>query len=973
MNSATNQDLANDARASGLVPRLTKAETALRAIATEEAISTGRVRAAPVLDDARTALLEAQEALRGFEARAQAADALESHARRYKKLIDHSSQVIFLCNAEGTIEDVHGPIEQVLGYAGDNQVGRSLFGLVHVDDRQSVAACIDRSGQAAKCSVQYRVLHKNGSFRWLEAVVTNLLDDPDVRSVVFAQRDVSDQVNVGEALRISEARCQAWSDSGPDAVLTLDVERGNFVDVSDSAARLLGYSREQMLTMSVASLGPSHPAGGQSSIDALRRAVDEAMMGGKPSVECSILSASGEDIPIEARLLRFPDRTRQLCRLTAIDLRAHKRSEERRSRSVALDLLARRCSALAGEFAVWARISEAVLRDGDIKDALCSALHACFDAGALCVGVVYLLNEDGVMVPADLGADCGWSVEDVSTFFGQEALLRQTMQWGVSTEIPSAVVPDSLARDFLRRCRGSAAVMVPLRYQTTSLGVCVMVSRARNADREEFRSFTNCVASQVTQVLALAGAFAEKEALRREAADRAHLLRLILDSMAEGVLVADRAGKILLQNKSAFGITAAPGDMADRERPAQLGLYHEDGERLLTLEEMPLVRAVRGEIVDNVEVCHRPPGSTKSTHYRVTARPLTDEAGELQGGVLVIHDVSEQRQAFREVVESRAEWQSLVENAPDFIFKLDLDGVIRFANRLQSGLEMGSVIGTRFGTTVPPEYQATLQRALNECVKRGERTTCEVMGRGTGGSLAWYSLVLGPIRQNGATVGALAVIRDITKTKLVEAQLAESDRMASLGAMATSLAHEINNPLSSLIVNLTLASRDGQIAAAGHHLQKDLLEELSAALDAADRVRQIIFGSAHPRWPRRGPPWFGRRRARFGVYAQAHSQRNSAARQAGQGLREGFSRARRRVEARSGAAESAPERSAGDSRRQRAQSRNPRRASIPNSRAGDRGNQRYRRRHGTRSSGACVRAVLHHQAERCRDWVRARQ
>jgi PAS domain S-box-containing protein len=750
---AFDPEFSRDESVSELVPRLTDAETALRAVSADEAISSSRIKAARVLDDARHALLDAQEALRGLETRALTAEAVEAHARRFRKLIDNCAEVLILCSAEGIVVETFGSFEEALGYPAFDQVGRALLDLVHPGDQSAVAALFASPASKRRLVIQYRMQRQDGAWRWFEGVVTNLLEDSDVRCVVFAQRDVSERINARGELRIAEERSRTTRESDPEAVLTLDLAQGTLAEANENAARLLGYSREQL----------------------------------------------------------------------------------------ALDLLTKRCAELASEFAVWAQLSETAMREADVKATVASALEACFDAEASCVGALYLLDEQGALVPSCLGADCGWSEQDLATFFGQEVLLRRTMQWGVSTELPSAVVPEPVAQELLRRSRGSAAVIVPLRYRTTSLGACVIISRTRASDRDEFRNFAHAVASQITQVLALASAFAEKERLRRQAADQAKLLRLILDSMGEGVLVADRTGRIVLQNPAALSVAATPPGTTLRERPAQLGLYHSDGTTLLQPDETPLVRATRGERMDNAEVCQRRPGSDQVTHFRVTARPLTTEDGELQGGVIVIHDVTEQKKAYEEVLASRQEWQSLVEHVPDFIFKLDASGTIRFVNRVHPGFNSDDFIGIPFGSTVSAEYQAVLKQALGRCLTAGERSTCEVTGRGPGGSLAWYSLVLAPIRQQGALVGALAVVRETTQQKLVEAQLAASDRMASLGALATGLAHEINNPLSSLIVNLTLATRDVQVAAAGHPRQQDLLDEVRSALDAAERVRQIVL------------------------------------------------------------------------------------------------------------------------------------
>ncbi len=70
--------------------------------------------------------------------------------------------------------------------------------------------------------------------------------------------------------------------------------------------------------------------------------------------------------------------------------------------------------------------------------------------------------------------------------------------------------------------------------------------------------------------------------------------------------------------------------------------------------------------------------------------------------------------------------------------------------------------------------------------------------------------------------------------------MVETDRMASVGALASGIAHEINSPLASPVRVPDFAARDAEVAAAGHDLAPTLLEELKDAREAAERVRQII-------------------------------------------------------------------------------------------------------------------------------------
>ena len=98
---------------------------------------------------------------------------------------------------------------------------------------------------------EVRARHRDGSWKWFDAVAVNLIDDPDVRGVVINARDISERIAATEELRLSENRLRALIDGALDAVLVAD-DTGQYVDANPAACALLGVSREDLLQKSLA-------------------------------------------------------------------------------------------------------------------------------------------------------------------------------------------------------------------------------------------------------------------------------------------------------------------------------------------------------------------------------------------------------------------------------------------------------------------------------------------------------------------------------------------------------------------------------------------------------------------------------------------------------------------------------------------------------------------------------------------------
>ena len=114
---------------------------------------------------------------------------------RFKALVHHSSDLITLVDADLAISYQTPSITRLLGYAEDELIGTQLADLTHPDDRLSLLAARAEATaeEHASTTSHLRLRHKDGSYRHVQSIHTNLLADPDVRAVVVTTRDVTSQ------------------------------------------------------------------------------------------------------------------------------------------------------------------------------------------------------------------------------------------------------------------------------------------------------------------------------------------------------------------------------------------------------------------------------------------------------------------------------------------------------------------------------------------------------------------------------------------------------------------------------------------------------------------------------------------------------------------------------------------------------------------------------------------------------------
>lgn len=221
--------------------------------------------------------------------------------------------------------------KRMLGY-GDDLTGtfEEWNTLVHPDDRErleSTAWCHLRktSRPSTPYEVEFRLRHKDGSWRWILSRAKVLLDDEGrALRMIGAHVDITERKRTEEALRESEARYRILFDNAPDAAAVVDADL-RVLMVNERAAALFGFDApEEMIGRSGFDfIAPEELAH-------LRSDLARVLAGGGPSMaEWTVVSRTGERCTVEAMIAAVPDREGQPRTLLAVgrDITERKRAE----------------------------------------------------------------------------------------------------------------------------------------------------------------------------------------------------------------------------------------------------------------------------------------------------------------------------------------------------------------------------------------------------------------------------------------------------------------------------------------------------------------------------------------------------------------------------------------------------------------------------------------------------------------------
>jgi two-component system NtrC family sensor kinase len=176
----------------------------------------------------------------------------------------------------------------------------------------------------------------------------------------------------------------------------------------------------------------------------------------------------------------------------------------------------------------------------------------------------------------------------------------------------------------------------------------------------------------------------------------------------------------------------------------------------------------------------------------------------------------DERRARREAAVSEARYTRLIESASDAIFTVDLTGRLTSLNEAlerASGCRRDDLMQSPFVDLIDPRDQTAVVDALAETFA-GQRRRVELRYPSATRELRYCSLTLTPSIDDGAVSGALGVVRDVTDEKRLTEQLIQQEKLAAVGQLVSGVAHELNNPLASVLAfgQLLLIAPEGQPA-----------------------------------------------------------------------------------------------------------------------------------------------------------------
>jgi PAS domain S-box-containing protein len=586
----------------------------------------------------------------------------------------------------------------------------------------------------------------------------------------------------GATERSRDRRARALFEAIDDAVFVHDLQ-GNILDANPAACRRLGYTRDELLSMTTRDIDAPEFAAG------FAQRLQNQLAGAPMSCEGRHVTRDGRVIPIDVNASMIEIDGKPAVLAVVRDVSRRKTSERRQ----------------AAQYAVTRTLAEATT----LAEAASPVLQAIGEGLGWDVGVLWSVDQAAdVLHCVDV-----WHAPsmDVAAF---EAMTRQAA-FAAGIGLPGLVwqrgkpmwlgdiVPEAgLPRTAVLAALGlRGAFAFPIRIGSETAGVIEFFSRSLERPGDDLRSMMAALGSQVGQFLDRKRV---EEALRKSEA----FYHSLVESIPQNILRKDREGRFTFANQRFCALLKRPLEQIVGK--TDYDLFPRDLAEKYRADDRHVLET--RSVLETVEEHQTPAGQTM--YVQIVKGPIYDFQGEMIGTQVIFWDVTERKRWEEALRESERRYRQLTEAAQDGIIVTDQDGRVTLFNPSAErifGYPAADVIGGPLERLIPAAVQEGRRRGFQRYLETSQTQVIgrpiELKGRRKEGAEFPLELSLSAIDVGGEPQ-FLGAIRDTTERNRMRTVLVQSEKLASIGLLSAGVAHEINNPLAYVANNLVVLERD---------------------------------------------------------------------------------------------------------------------------------------------------------------------
>ncbi len=248
-----------------------------------------------------------------------AEEARHQSEEKFRSLIENSHDVISVTERDGLMSYISPSVKHVLGYEPSERIGQGYIHIMHPEDMEHVKKEFSKllQTQGVAWTLEFRLRHKDGSWKQVESTGINLLENPSVRGIVYNLRDVTEKKRAEDASRDRGERFRRFAEVTQEGILIHD--KGTALDANQAFADMVGLPLSKII--------------GRNSFEFMdeesRERIEGYIQEGYPgSYEIRVKRKDGSTFPAEIRGRHFSWEGRDVRVISVFDITERQKTEE---------------------------------------------------------------------------------------------------------------------------------------------------------------------------------------------------------------------------------------------------------------------------------------------------------------------------------------------------------------------------------------------------------------------------------------------------------------------------------------------------------------------------------------------------------------------------------------------------------------------------------------------------------------------
>lgn len=777
--------------------------------------------------------------------------------QRHKKILENSSESYMLSDMDGIIEYISPNVVKILGYEPEELSGTSSFDLYHKDDLATANALWRkmRTTEAEPVCGVFRLRHKDGSWRWIEIYINNLLQEEGVGAVVFNFRDIT-------AFKELRDELENFFHLSPEIFCSAKMD-GTILSMNPSSKKILEQLPENIIGKNLLDLvfpEDKELCAKELKNLSLHKSVSQFEIrcksgnGGYKWLVCTATPVPQQGI-FYAVALEITENKAAAERLRESEERLRAASDAGFDAFFTLEAIKSRRGVLEDFKVTYANktainmlgLDPEASQPARLKEIkILSEAEQFFDDCAQVAKT--LLPQQREFELTDQSGESLWlqkqivalkqgvavTLHNISASKHAEQMIRENSEkyqlLFESNPLPMWVFDIHTYR-FLAV---NEAAINSYGYSWDEFMNMTVLDIRPAGDRESFKSSIRGLQSSLfnagewqhikkngsriwaeisSQPLTFEGKDAQlilanditgrKQAEEKIKASEERY-RLLIENMTEGVLYMDNEGKMVFANDQFFQMLDYDKASFDKENFSSI-ILSKEGQKIIA-EKNDLRQ--RGKS-DTYEIQLVKNGG-EPVWVLISGTPLVDSHGTIIGSLSIVTDINERKINEEKVAKSEERYRSLIETMHEGVIYVDTKLVVQFANPRfydMLGYQEKEVLGRPIFDFIsdPAQQEEITEHMLQQ--QGAALSQCEVQFNKKNGDAIWLLMSGNPIHdKHEAPTGAMATLADITSLKNTEEQLKAINQ--DLNTFVYKSSHDLKGPLSSIMGLTALANKE---------------------------------------------------------------------------------------------------------------------------------------------------------------------